>query len=140
MYTQTDRETEEKKDFDYQVQLTTTSCKFGGLRHWFICPLIKQGRSCGRRVGTLYKGGNYFGCRHCFELTYSSRKTNRNYKYYYLFRLLDVDSKIEKIKETMKRSFYAGRPTKKMRRIMRLDRSLEPYQEILLRNEKRGIL
>lgn len=140
VYTQTDRETEEKKDFDYQVQLTTTLCKFGGQRYWFICPLIKKDRICGRRVGTLYKGGNYFGCRHCFELTYSSRKANRNYKYYYLFRLLDVDSKIEKIRETMKRSFYAGRPTKKLRRIMRLDRGLEPYQEILLRNEKQGIL
>ena len=140
MYTQTDYETHQKGDYDYKVQLVTTSCRFGGERYWFICPLVKNNRVCGRRVGTLYKGGNYFGCRHCYDLTYSSRKVNRSWKYGYLAKLLDVEDKISRVRETMKRSFYAGKPTKKMRRIMRLDRSAEPYLGILLNNEKEGIL
>jgi hypothetical protein len=140
IYTQTDRESDEKKDFDYQVQLTTTPCEFGGKRYWFICPLTKNNRTCGRRVGTLYKAGDYFGCRHCYDLTYSSKKVNRAWKYGYLAKLLDIEDKISRTRETMKRAFYAGRPTRKLRRIMRLDRSAEPYQTILLNNEGRGIL
>jgi hypothetical protein len=60
--------------FDYQVGLTATSPRFGGLRWWFICPLVVNGRPCGRRVGKLYlpPGGRYYGCRHCYNLTYTS--------------------------------------------------------------------
>jgi hypothetical protein len=71
-YTQTDLNGE-KKDFDYEIKLTSTSCRYGGLRYWFICPLVDGGNPCGRRVGVLYKLGDYFGCRHCQELTYKSR-------------------------------------------------------------------
>lgn len=50
-YTQTDRDSGEKKDFDYRIPLTTTPCHFGGKRYWFICPWYKNGEYCGRRVG-----------------------------------------------------------------------------------------
>jgi hypothetical protein len=53
-YTVTDRNTGEKTDYDYKVQLTTTPCNFGGVRYWFICPLSKNDVYCGRRVGKLY--------------------------------------------------------------------------------------
>ena len=92
-YTQTDYNGE-KKDFDYKVPLTTTACNYGGVRYWFICPLSKNGVYCGRRVGVLYKGGDYFGCRHCYDLTYSSKKENKSYKYYPLFNTLTLEKKI----------------------------------------------
>ena len=59
---------------DYQVQATTTPLPWGGRRWWFQCPLSDGGHSCGRRVGKLYlpPGGKYFGCRHCYNLTYKS--------------------------------------------------------------------
>ena len=59
---------------DYHVNLATTPLPWGGLRWWFICPLTVNGRSCGRRVGKLYlpHDGRYFGCRHCYDLTYTS--------------------------------------------------------------------
>lgn len=139
-YTQTNRDTSEIKKFDYKVYLTTTPCKYGGARYWFTCPLIRKGVHCGKRVGVLYKDGDYFGCRHCYDLTYSSKNENRKYGSYYLFRILDVETKIEKIRETMKRSFYAGKPTRKMRRIMRLHEGTGPYVATLMRNEKNGIL
>jgi hypothetical protein len=72
-YTQTDRNTGEKTELDYIVQLTWTPCYFGGRRWWFLCPLTANGQYCGRRVGVLYLGGGkYFGCRHCYNLTYES--------------------------------------------------------------------
>lgn len=74
-YTQTDRHTGEKTDLDYKARLTWTPCYFGGRRWWFICPLVVNGRACNRRVGVLYLGGGkYFGCRHCYNLTYRSQK------------------------------------------------------------------
>lgn len=139
-YTMTDRDTGEKKEFDYKVRLATTPCNYGGIRYWFICPLSKSGVYCGRRVGVLYMAGNYFGCRHCYDLTYSSKKENRNYRLYYLFRILDVETRIEKIRENMKHSFYAGKPTKKLQRIMRLHQGVEPYTETLRENERKGII
>lgn len=74
-YTVTDRNTGEKADYDYKVQLTTTPCYFGGVRYWFICPLVKNGVYCGRRVAKLYKApsAELFGCRHCYNLSYESR-------------------------------------------------------------------
>lgn len=66
---------------EYRVWLTTTPCYFGGIRWWFICPLEVNGIPCNKRVGTLYlpPHSEYFGCRHCHELTYTSVKENHKY-------------------------------------------------------------
>ena len=72
-YTQTQRQSGEKESLDYPVRLTATPCRYGGKRWWFICPLIKNGYTCNRRVLKLYLGGGkYFGCRNCYNLTYES--------------------------------------------------------------------
>ena len=59
----------ESEDVHYTVQLTYTSCNYGGTRPWFLCP----GQGCGRRVGKLYSAGKYFLCRHCYDLAYHSQ-------------------------------------------------------------------
>jgi hypothetical protein len=66
--------TRERESLDYRVGLTTTQPHFGGLRWWFVCPLVVGGRPCQRRVGKLYlpPGCRYFGCRTCYRLTYES--------------------------------------------------------------------
>ena len=75
LYSQIDRLTKDKKnDLDYNIELDTTPCYFGSVRYWLICPLVVNRRYCGRRVGKLYLPGGqtYFGCRHCYNLTYRS--------------------------------------------------------------------
>lgn len=74
-YAQTDN-SENKTNFDYNIRLVTTPCNLGGFRYWFICPLIINGNPCGKRVSKLYlpSGGKYFGCRHCYNLTYQCQK------------------------------------------------------------------
>ncbi len=64
----------EPEPYDYKIFLTTTRPHFGGLRWWFVCPLTVSGRSCYQRVGKLYlpPGGRYYGCRRCYNLTYTS--------------------------------------------------------------------
>jgi len=58
----------------YHVELVSTVPRFGGLRWWFVCPLVVNGVPCRRRVGKLYLpgGASYFGCRRCYDLTYTS--------------------------------------------------------------------
>jgi len=116
-YSQTDYRTGEKRDFDYKVPVVETTCHFGGTRYWFQCSLFKKGTHCGRCVGVLYKGGDYFGCRHCYELTYSSQKTNRRGGMYALYRSLETYIKIDKLADKSKRYFYAGKLTKTQKRI-----------------------
>jgi len=60
------------------IQLVTTLPYFGGLRWWFVCPLIVSGHVCQRRVRRLHlpPGGRYFGCRSCYNLTYESVRTH----------------------------------------------------------------
>ena len=84
-YTQTDKDTGEKSELDYKARLTWMPCYFGGRRWWFICPLVVNGRVCNRRVGVLYLGeGKYFGCRHCYNLTYESSKESHKFDTFFL--------------------------------------------------------
>ncbi len=128
-YTVTDRSTGEETDYDYRINLTTTSCYFGGVRYWFICPLSVNGVYCGRRTGTLYlaSGGNYFGCRHCYNLSYESRNESRLGRFGQLGYLLKAEGQIEELSSRVKRSFYAGRPTRKYRRLIRMQNRLNAY-------------
>ncbi len=119
-YTQTDRASGDKKDFDYKVPITTTPCNYGGVRYWFRCTLSRNGNHCGRRVGTLYKDGDWFGCRHCWNLTYEARNKNRRNKLQPLFWAFEASEKAQKMMANTKRKTYRGRPTKKQQKISRM--------------------
>jgi len=118
-YTSTDNQTGEKRDFDYDIPLTTTPCHFGGKRHWFICPWYRNGVYCGRRVGTLYKGGDYFACRHCYGLTYESQNASGIAKRFgKIISAPEMDERWASITKT----HYQGKPTKKYLRYMQAER------------------
>lgn len=139
-YTQRNRNTDEKTDFDYKIPLTSTPCRYGGNRYWFICPWYKNGVYCGKRVGTLYKDGDYFACRHCYALTYRSRNQNRRNGLFHLFSIITLEDELEEILGKVKRTFYRGKLTKKMEKFERLQarRSMDYRQYIQL--EKRKML
>jgi len=59
----------EWQSMNYPVQLSWTSCNFGGQRAWWHCPAV----GCGRRVAVLY-GGKVYACRHCQKLAYRSQR------------------------------------------------------------------
>lgn len=126
-YTYTNPQISKKTDFDYKIQITTTPCNYGGKRYWFICPLVIQGKACGRRVGVIYLGGKHFGCRHCYDLSYSSKNENVRSKYHPLFGYLTLDTKMEKLEEQIKRRYYRGKPTKKQRKLQKLQEQQVGY-------------
>jgi hypothetical protein len=116
----------EKTQFDYRIKLEISPCNYGGKRYWFICPLVHNGIPCKRKVAVLYKEGDYFGCRHCQNLTYSSRNENRRCKHYNLFKTVTIGDKIRELKLACKRKSYAGLPTKSQKRIRRLFDKIRP--------------
>ena len=118
-YTQTDRATGEKRDLEYKIPLTTTPCYFGGKRYWFICPWHTNGVYCGRRVGVLYLGGHYFACRHCYNLTYSSRNLSGISKI--TGQTISIPE-LEKLESEAKRKYYAGKMTRKYKRFLKKER------------------
>ena len=58
----------------YRVWIEWTSCNYGGVRAWFLCP-----RNCGRRVAILYGDGSP-ACRHCNQLAYQSQHESPRYR------------------------------------------------------------
>jgi hypothetical protein len=66
--------TRTQEHVDYTIRLQSTRLYFGGLRWWFICPLLRLERACNCRVCKIYlpPGSRYYGCRHCHDLTYQS--------------------------------------------------------------------
>jgi hypothetical protein len=122
-YTITDRNSGEKTDYDYKIGLTTTQCRFGGVRYWFICPLSRNGVPCGRRVGTLFlsSGGKYFGCRHCYDLSYESRNECRLGRFGQIGYALKADRQVEELREKIKRWTWRGRPTRKVKKLNALE-------------------
>lgn len=119
-YANTNRRTGEQENMDYRVELTTTPCNFGGKRYWFICPITKNGKYCGRRVGVLFSIGKWFGCRHCGEIAYATQMEGGKYRW----NGVSIPD-IERAEKEVKRYYYNGRPTRKYRRVMRLNEKFE---------------
>lgn len=86
------QEEDEIKDFEVKIPLITTACNYGGKRYWFACRMVRNGFCCSRKVGVLYKVGNYFACHHCHRLTYASKNRGR---FYSDSTMVKLQSKIE---------------------------------------------
>lgn len=122
--------------FSYKVYFSSTECNYGGSRLWFVCPLVVKGIRCGRRCRILYLDNGLFGCRYCHNLSYRSQNVNRKSKYFYLYRIIDSEEIAEDLFNSIKRKYYAGRPTKKMRKYLRLKGIIShDYQHLVKRGE-----
>ena len=59
------------------IAITYADCHYGNQRAYFRCHGVVNGRHCGRRVAKLFLGGNYFLCRHCYNVNYASQSEER---------------------------------------------------------------
>lgn len=122
---------EEKKEIKYVIPLIQSDCNFGSTRFWFQCPVYTNGERCGRRVGVIYKAGDYFACRHCYDLTYKSRNESRSNKFGVIFKAVKIATKFEELEKKTKRMTWRGNYTKKYRKLINLRTQLEAYNEIM---------
>ena len=58
--------THRSNPYQYSIQLSKTSCNYGGHRYWWLCP------KCSKRTSVLYFAGTY-DCRHCIGCNYGSQ-------------------------------------------------------------------
>jgi len=58
------------------IELGVTPTHANGVRQCFMCPVTKDGETCGRLCRKLYAppGAVNFGCRTCHRLSYASRQ------------------------------------------------------------------
>jgi len=91
------------EELDYRIYPQTTRPHYGGVRWWFACPLVSNGRPCNRRVGKLYlpPGGRYYGCRHCYDLTYKSCQESHKFDALFASIARDVGTSPEMVKRTL---------------------------------------
>jgi hypothetical protein len=77
---------------DYWVSITTTSCNYGGVRLWFICPGWKNAIACRRRCRKLYLAPreHVFACRVCHGLTYESTQKSGSLFYELIERPMKI--------------------------------------------------
>ena len=71
------RHSRDRRKHSTDIRFLETPCNYGGTRKWFECP------RCGRRVGKIYlplhvvsngRRVEWWGCRHCYDLTYEQRQ------------------------------------------------------------------
>lgn len=104
--------TNNKRLLSHEINITSTICNYGGLRYFFICPLCHSNKGM-----KLYKpnGNKYYGCRKCYNLAYYSQNYSGNYRY--LNGVIIKQKRIEKVRATVKREVYGGKPTKAVQKI-----------------------
>lgn len=113
----------DEKKMDYWIRLVTTPCNFGGERLWFICPLTVDDRACKRRVGMLYECNSFWGCRHCFNLTYKSKRLSGRQKKF--GRPMTIQEITEIGNKIRGRTHYKGKITKRYKRFLYKQRKSE---------------
>jgi hypothetical protein len=109
-----------KEDMNYNARMTSTSCYLGGKRYWFICPLVRSGVPCGRRVAILYQGGKYFGCRKCLNLAYSSQQEKLPKSLGFCGKYMDAMCNFEEKEAKLRTKYWKGQPTKRYARLLKL--------------------
>jgi len=110
---------EEWLPIDQKIRLENIPCHFGGKRWYFRCSLSKDGVYCGRRVAILYSAGDYFGCRHCADLSYDSCNQSRKMRGF-PWKLLTDEWKADDLYKNVKVRYYKGKPTRKYKRCLDL--------------------
>jgi len=66
-------------------------------------------------------------CRHCYKLSYESRNESRLGRFGQLGYLLKAERQMEELSSQIKRNFYDDKPTKKYRRLLRMQNRLNAY-------------
>ena len=122
-FIQTD-ETWNKKEFDYRIELVTTKCNYWWVRWWFLCPCKWN------RCSILYLQNNWiFASRKTLDLCYEKQKESKKWRYFW-YLLWDNFTKILEIRKTTKYPFRNWKPTRKMRRVLKLHNKIPNENEI----------
>ena len=96
--------------------------------------MTTNGVACGRRVGKLYcpPGSKYYGCRHCYNLSYECRNEPHFARPGGIGHPLKLEREYENLLGRTKRRTYRGVPTRKARRLQILQGRMDACGEMNL--------
>ena len=118
-----------KKEFDYKINLVTTKCNYWWVRWWFLCPCKWN------RCSILYLQNNWiFASRKTLDLCYEKQKESKKWRYFW-YLLWDNFTKILEIAKTMKYPFRNWKPTRKMKRILKLHQKISKEEGLVKLNK-----
>ena len=125
-FTQSNRTTWEEKSMDYNIDLISTPCNYGGKRWWLVCPLRWN------KCTILYLQNNgLFGSRKTLNLCYDGQKESKKYRY--LSYIMGMNkTKALVLREKIKYPYRNGKPTKKLERFFRLSEKGPTLDEVML--------
>lgn len=89
---------------------TSSKCNLGGKRFLFQC-------ICGNRAYILFVSDSNYRCRKCLNLAYQSQNIKKNLRNDQMLRACDALIKAQELTRTLKRYTYAGKPTKKAKKL-----------------------
>lgn len=113
-----------KEYFDYKIDLVTTKCNYWWVRRYFLCPCKKN------KCEILYLQNNWiFASRKTLDLCYERQKESKKFRKLW-FLLCDNFTKILEIKETIKYPFRNWKPTRKMKRILKLHNKMPKEEDL----------
>jgi len=122
-FTQTSHDWE-KKYLDYKIPLVSTPCNYWGIRWWFLCPCKWN------RCSILYKQNNWiFASRKTLDLCYPEQKESKRSRYmgYLMWRPFN---NMYLLKDKIKYQFRNWKPTRKMRRFLKLHSQMPSIEEV----------
>lgn len=127
IFTQTKRDTWEKKDFDYKIPLIATKCNYGWIRWWFLDPCSEKIIKC---LVLYLQSNGYFASRKTLNLAYESQNEPKFWRR--LSYLMGMNAtKAIALKRTIKYPYRNGKPTKKMERFLKLSLNNPSESEIM---------
>jgi len=112
------------KKLDYKIPLVSTPCNYWGIRWWFLCPCKSN------RCSILYLQNNWiFASRKTLNLCYSAQKESKRYRYMdYL--MWTPFNKMYLLKDKIKYPYRNWKPTRKMRRFLKLHNQMPSMEEV----------
>lgn len=114
-----------KKELDYQIPLVSTPCNYWGVRWWFKCPCKWN------RCSILYLQSNWiFASRKTLDLCYEEQKKSKRWRYM-SYLMWKPFNEMYLLKDKIKYQYRNWKPTRKMRRFLKLHSQMPSEEEVL---------
>jgi hypothetical protein len=126
-YTLTERATGKKFEYDYEIELVEIPSNLGkGNVLFFVCPESYN------RCRILYRcyGYHKFKCRKAYRTRIYYNLQIQSEHYYNNERYFRTEEKLNKLESERRSYYYKGKPTKRLKRILKLQQDLQRLDSI----------
>ncbi len=114
----------EINEMDYEIPLVTTSCNYGGVRRWFLCPCWWD------RCSVLYLQSNWiFASRKSLNLCYEAQNKSKLWRYVKK-KYWPLEEDIEELRNSIKYPYRNWKPTRKQVKLEKMLKQVPSEKEV----------